>query len=180
MRKRSLHKTILYVMICLISILCLAGCSLGKDGETESQQTEIEGDANNELFLIVDHDMQEETISICSLESGLEYCYEYGFSTRFKDKYGSISPAVKFTSGRVVTIAPRDKDGYLTEVQLSDQVWEYEKVRRFNVNEETGVFTIADTKYSIQHKVKVFSDGKEIGFSDISKDDILTVVGMDR
>ena len=180
MRKRSLHKTILYVMLCLISILCLAGCGLGKDGETESQQTEIEGGKKDELFLIVDHDMQEETMSICSLESGLEYCYEYGFSTRFKDKYGSISPAVKFTEGRVVTIAPRDKDGYLTEVQLSDQVWEYEKVRRFNVDEETGVFTIADTKYSIQHEVKVFSNGKEIGFSDISKDDILTVVGMDR
>lgn len=180
MRKRNLQRIILYVLLCLMSIACFVGCGLGKDGETESQQTETEGDLKDNLFLIVEHDMQEESICIYSLATGLEHYYEYGFSTRFKDKYGNMAPAVKFTEGRVVTIAPRDKDGYLTEIQLSDRVWEYEKIRRFSVNEETGVLTIADTKYSIQHEVKIFSKGKEIGFSDISKDDILTVVGMDR
>lgn len=180
MRKMNLQRIILYWLILMMTALCLAGCALGKPQETESQQTESEELPKEELFLIVEHDMQEESMCVHSLVTGQLYYYEYGFSTRFKDKYGSMTPAVGFTSGRVVTIAPRDKDGYLTEVQLSDAVWEYEKVRRFQIDEDKEIFTIADTKYSIQDEVKIFSNGKEIGFSDISNEDILTVIGRDR
>lgn len=180
MRKMSLQKIILYVVLCLISVLCFAGCSHGKDDITETPQIEVEESTKEDLFIILAHDMQEESLCIYSLETGMEHNYEYGFSTSFKDKYGNVAPAAKFTVGRVISLAPRDKDGYLTEVQLSDQVWEYEKVRRFDVDEDMGIFTIADTKYSIQNGVKIFSNEKGITFSDISKDDVLTVIGMER
>ena len=163
-----------------MSVFCFAGCSLGSNEETEIQQTETKETVKDNLFMIVEHDMQEESVCVYSFATGTEHYYEYGFSTRFKDKYGNLASAVEFTEGRVITIAPRDRDGYLTEVKLSDQVWEYEKIRRFKIDEDLGVFTIADTKYSIQHEVKIFSEGKEIAFSDISKDDILTVIGTER
>ena len=180
MRKMNLHRIILYVAVLFMAVLCFAGCGKAKDKETESQQTESEKSQEDSLFLIVEHDTQEESISLYSFATGLEHYYEYGFSTQFKDKYGNLASASEFTPGRFVTIAPRDKDGYLTEVSLSDYVWEYEKIRRFQIDEEKGVFTIADTKYSIRDEVKIFSNGKEIEFSDISKDDILTVVGIDK
>lgn len=163
-----------------MSALCFAGCSFGNSGDSEIQQTETENEVKDSLFLIVEHDMQEESFSLYSLATGMEHYYEYGFSTRFKDKYGDLTSSVEFTEGRVVTIAPRDRDGYLTEVQISDQVWEYEKVRRFKVDEDAEILTIADTKYSIQGEVKIFSNGKEIEFAEVSSDDILTVIGMDR
>ena len=163
-----------------MAMFCLAGCGKGDEIETESEQTESEKSQEDQLFLILENDTLEESMRLYSFSSGMEYYYEYGFSTQFKDKYGNYASAAEFTSGRFVTIAPRDKDGYLTEVQLSDYVWEYEKVRRFQIDEAKGVFTIADTKYSIRDEVKVFSNGKEITFSDISKDDILTVVGIDK
>ena len=180
MRKLYLRRIILYLAIALLAVICVTGCRSGAGKETEQQQTETEHSATQYLFLIVEHDTQEEAMSLYSLSTGMEHYYEYGFSTRFKDKYGSFASAAEFTPGRCVTIAPRDRDGYLTEVQLSDQVWEYGKVKRFRIEEEKGIFTIADTKYSLPEKVKVFSNGREISFSDISKDDILTVVGMDR
>lgn len=180
MRKMNLHRIILYAAVLLVSVLCLAGCTRENEGDTESQQTETEKAQEDYLFLIMEHDTQEESISLYSFASGLEHYYEYGFSTRFKDKYGNYASAAEFTPGRFVTIAPRDKDGYLTEVMLSDEVWEYEKVRRFQIDEEKGIFTIADTKYSIRDEVKIFSNGKTIEFSDISKDDVLTVVGTDK
>ena len=163
-----------------MTCLCLAGCGNGNAKDTENQQEGTEKSPEDYIFLIVEHDTQEESLTLYSFASGLEHYYEYGFSTQFKDKYGNFAAASEFTEGRFVTMAPRDKDGYLTEVQLSDYVWEYEKVRRFQIDEEKGVFTIADTKYSIREEVKIFSDGKEIEFSDIAKDDILTVVGIDK
>ena len=137
-------------------------------------------DTEQVSYLILEHDMQEESIRLYSYANGKEYHFEYGFSTQFMDKYGNFASTAEFNPGRVVTIAPRDKDNYLTQVQLSDSVWEYEKIHRFQIDEEKGVFTIADTKYSIRGEVKVFSDSREIAFSDISEDDILTVVGEGR
>lgn len=180
MRKLSLQRIILYVALLLWALLCVTGCGRGNEDETQSQQTEEEQGTVQNIFLILEHNTQEEAMNLYSLTTGLLYYYEYGFSTRFKDKYGSFASAAEFTPGRCVVIAPRDKDGYLTEVQFSDQVWEYEKVRRFRIEEEKGIMTIADTKYSLQEKVKVFSNGREISFSDISQDDILTVVGTER
>lgn len=148
--------------------------------ETESQETNDGESHGQNIYLILEHDTQEETLLLCSLANEKLYYYEYGFSTRFKDKYGSFASLAEFTAGRCVVLAPRDKDGYLTEVQFSGQAWEYEKVRRFKIEEEKGIFSIADSKYSIQGNVKVFSNGKEISFSDISQDDILTVVGIDK
>lgn len=179
MRKIDLHKRIIYAVVFVMILFCLAGCGNGKE-DTESQQTESEKTEEAQLFLIMENDTQAEAMCLYSISNGMEYYYEYGFSTLFKNKYGNYASAAEFTSGKFVTIAPRDKDGYLTEVQLSDAVWEYEKVRRFKIDETKGVFTIADTKYSIRDEVKVFSNGKEIAFSDISKDDILTVVGIDK
>jgi len=164
----------------LMTFVCFTGCTVAKVENTETQETETEKDPKDYLFLIVEHDTQEESLTLYSSASGLEHYYEYGFATEFKDKYGNYASASEFTEGRFVTIAPRDKDGYLTEVKLSDLVWEYEKVRRFQIDEEKGVFTIADTKYSIQDEVRLFSNGKEITFADIYEDDILTVVGMDK
>lgn len=160
--------------------LCMTGCTQASKEETETQQTESEKPVEEYLFVIVENDTQEESLTLYSFESGLEHYYEYGFSTRFKDKYGNLASASEFTEGRFVTIAPRDKDGYLTEVTLSDEVWEYEKIRRFKIDEEKGIITIADTKYSIQDEVKIFSGGRTIAFSDISQDDILTVAGIDK
>ena len=162
-----------------MTLLMLTGCGMGKGENTESEDTQTES-GQDALFLIVEHDALEESLTLYSSESGLAHYYEYGFSTRFKDKYGNLAPASEFTEGRYVTIAPRDKDGYLTEVMLSDAVWEYEKVRRFSIDEEKGVFSIADTKYSIQDEVRIFSEGKEIDFSDIHEEDILTVVGIEK
>lgn len=180
MRKMNLHRIILYVAFMLAVMLCFAGCGRNRNDDTEAQQSESEKSPEEYLFLITDHDTLEESLSLYSFASGLEHYYEYGFSTQFKDKYGNFASAAEFTPGRFVTIAPRDKDGYLTEVQISDYVWEYPKIRRFQIDEEKGVFTIADTKYSIRKEVKIFSNGKEIEFSDISEDDILTVTGIDK
>ena len=176
MRKLNLHRIILYVVL----VLMLGGCGLSDAQNTETEDTETQTQAQEYQYMILEHDLQEESMTVYSSESGLAHYYEYGFSTRFKDKYGNLAPAAEFTEGRFVTIAPRDKDGYLTEVQLSDSVWEYEKVRRFQIDEEKGVFTIADTKYSIQGEVKLFSNGEEITFSDIHEDDVLTVIGKDK
>lgn len=182
MMKKKIQKIFILLMVMLIAVICLVGC--GQDDKGGNTQTEEESEEDTvqteNLFLIVANDTMEESLTLYSLEKGQEYFYEYSFMTQFKDKYGKYTSAVEFCPGRVVTIGKTDKDGYLTELQLSNQVWEYEKVKRFSVDEEKGILTIADTKYSIMDKVYVLSNGERIPFSKLSDKDILTVVGIDR
>ncbi len=181
MKKTKLKQVILYG--CLMIFLAISVMACGKDTnenkeESQTEDSQIQMEKERELFLIVAHDSVEEALTLYSYDTGLEHYYEYSFSTQFKDKHGNYSPAAEFTVGRVVCIGERDREGYLKEVQLSDEVWEYEKIRRFSVDELNGVFTIADTRYSIRDKVYVFSNGERISLADISKEeDVLTVVG---
>jgi len=165
--------------LCIL-VFGVTACGRKEHTETETQHTQTDADIVQELYMITMHDTKEESLCLSSLDTGMEHYYVYGMSTRFKDKYGNISSSIAFTPGRVVTIGEVDNDECLTEVRISDEVWEYEKVRHFSVDEEKGIFTIADTKYSIRDKVMIFSNGKQIPFSFLSEDDVLTVVGKEK
>ena len=182
MMKQTIQKTISYMAGVFLVSMFLMGCSvLGPDGggaETESTQEESANETETGLFLIMEHDTIEETLLLYSYETGLEYYYQYHFSTKFLNKYGDHYPAVRFTPGKVITMEKRDEFGYLTTVRMSDEVWEQEKVKRFSIDEEHGVFTISNTNYSIQGKVVVFSNEKVVPISDLTKNDTLSVVGL--
>ncbi len=179
MRKLRLPKIIIYSFI-FLCLLLTAGCGRS-DLEESTESTQKEDDPEEDyLFVIMENDMVGETLVLYSCESGLEYRYPYSFSTQFTNKYGDYSSHTEFIPGTVVKIAPRDREGYLTQVQISDKVWKYEKVRRFSIDEERGVFTIAEEKYSLQGQYFIFSGDNRITTSEISKDDVLTVVGRDK
>lgn len=167
----------------LLAVICLVGCSRkdeNKEKDTEEQQSQLEIEDKQQLYMIMANDTMEEFLTLRSFDTGLELHYHYGFSTQFRDKYGTYTTATQFTPGRIVTIGTIDREGYLTEVQLSDQVWIREKVKHFSIDEEKGIFTIAGIKYSIRDGAYIFSDSERISFSAISQDDVLTVVGVDK
>ena len=184
MKKETKRRLILYGFLFACIFMTMVACGKNTDGKDEETQTEESSqdsvDVQQPLFLIVKNDMLEEALTLYSYVTGLEHYYDYSIATQFKDKYGVFSHAGEFTPGRVVTIGERDQNGILKEVQLSDDVWEYEKIRRFSVDELGEVLQIADTKYSLREKVYVFSNGERVRLADLSEEDILTVVGMDR
>ena len=180
MRKRYVHKIILLLAIGVIACCGLVGCmnTQGEDVATEDTQTEDEGKEN--FYLIMENDVLEERLTLYSYETGLEHYYDYDFMTQFKNKYGDYIPPSDFVAGRMVEVGERNMDGTLKEVSLSGEVWEYEGVKRFSIDSENGVLTIADTKYSIRDRYYIFSNEKRINVAEISKDDVLTVVGKDK
>ena len=131
-------------------MLCLAGCG-GKDNkDTQAEQNQSEGAEKNELYMIIEHDSVGEFFLLRSIDTGLDIYVEYGFSTHFRDKYGNYTTALPFTPGRVVTLGDKDEEGYLKEVQLSNAVWEQEKVKRFSIT-----FSISSTLF--HHSFKFHS-----------------------
>ena len=147
-----------YLLGILLMLTLLIGCGNfgpdgGGDGTEDNQKDLLEGTTG--LFLILEHNTMSDALKLYSYENGQEYHYLYNFSTKFFDKYGNNEPRERFTVGRVIELDAKDKDGYLTAVHISDEVWEQKDIRRFSINQEKGVFTIGDVNYSIKNKVEV-------------------------
>lgn len=178
MKREKLSKRIYYNFIVLLLVICCAGCA--KNEMVVEESTQVEENVEAPLYLVVENNLVDERLTIYSFVTGLEHHYKYNFATQFLDKYGNLSSVSKFEAGKVVLLGDKDSDGYLTKIQLSDQVWEYEDVKRFSIDKDRGVFTIADTRYSIQDRYFVFSNGNRSSLDLISKEDVLTVIGKEN
>ena len=162
-------------MLCLI---CLCGCGVPKEPPKENKKETSQQNENAEqLYLILEHDREQQKLKLYAYEDGNEYDYTYADVTLFKDKYDKITTSEDFSTGKIVTIANGDNLGYLLEVRSSPDVWKYENVTRFSIEKEKGIFTIADTKYAINYQTMLFSNGTLMEWEDISENDTLTVFG---
>lgn len=180
------------------AMLTAAGCGNGRNdrvvtGQYYNPNEEIEVNAAEEeteiadedslgtdLFLITENDMQGECLILEQMASGKQYMYYYSVTTQFLDKYGNRAAVSEFEPGRVITVGKKDVQGRLLQAQISDKVWEYPNVTRYSVDEERGVFTIADTNYSYDENLYVCLDGNRQLLSDLTELDTLRIVGVGR
>lgn len=187
------------VTACLILLAgAAAGCGIGKKGtvagtryyhpqtemtektETTEKCVETEAVFTPDMYLIIRNDMSTEHMILEQLASGKQYLYEYSLATSFLDKYGNAAPAAEFRPGRVIIVGGKDSKGKLKKAQISDKVWEYEKIIRYEIDEERHIFEISDTKYLFREDVFAVSDEERIKLSDIGEADELCVVGMNK
>lgn len=133
-----------------------------------------------DLFLITNNDMQSECLILEQLASGKQYMYNYSLTTKFLDKYGNRTNVSCFEPGRIITVGKKDIQGRLLEAQISAQAWEYPDVTRYSVDEERGIFQIADTNYSYEEGIFIYSDGNLLAPSDLTDMDTLRVIGIEK
>lgn len=188
-------------VILILAAFATAGCGKPKgDGYVIGQQYYVPGNEDtdaeasesveateepedvigSDLFLITNNDMQAECLILKQIASGKQYMYYYSVTTRFLDKYGNRATASHFEPGRVIVIGKKDIQGRLLEASISDAVWEYPDVTRYSVDEERGVFQIAETNYSCGEDLFVHSDGQETELSDLTELDTLRIVGIGK
>ena len=196
--KQKMRKAVFGMMILLF--VFVTGCSQDNKGtvtgtnyyypekETETQNVvqieasneAIKADLRAEHYMIISNDMTMEHLILQQMESGKQYLYYYSLATSFLDKYGNSTSVSYFEPGRIISIGGKDSEGRLKSAQISDDVWEYEDIVRFEIDEERGVFKIADTKYSFEEDVFVVSEGEQIKLSDVKAEDELRVIGMNK
>ena len=179
MDNKKHKRKITYVVVMLLLAFCFCGCT--PEQKEEEQKTEqVSTEEPTKLYLILENDSEAQMLKLYSYEDGNEYSYSYAASTLFKDKYEGITTSSAFMTGKVISIGKEDSLGNLLEVKISPDVWSYENISRFAIDESKGVFTIGQTKYAIINQTMVFSNGTQIDLEDISKQDTLTIIGIDK
>ena len=180
----------------VIVSICILGCGGQKKGtvsgtnyyypqnqketEAETENLAVMAEFDADIYMIMTVDMAKETMTLRQMSSGKQYFCHYSLTTRFLDKYGNNMSAHNFDEGRLVTVNGVDSKGRIAEIQISDDVWEYENVVRYEIDAERGVFQIADTKYSFGTSTFFVSDNRKIQASDIKEDDELRIIGMNK
>lgn len=200
MRKLKLLSKVQFY-ICGLLLLMLAGCASSVDpsvlenvGNTAQLETQQEEDAviqqqmvkdreavsELDLYLLVKWNTEEKKIRLYRYATGMEYEYRYGDSTLFQDKYGDYKQESDFLPGTIVHIGGIDPDGNLTKVQKADEVWTYENISRYSIEETRGIFEIADTRYQWKNDLYVMSNENRITLADISANDKISVIGYGK
>ncbi len=147
-------------------------------GEEESVETSSE-DIN--LYILENLDMTDETISLYSLSTDKQLRYKYNMTTKFLDKYGGNSTWAEFTTGSVVDIGSLlPASGALSQIQKSADVWYFEDITKYKIDEGRGLIQIDGKNYKLTDSTKVYSDSEKILLSSISEDDAITVIGRDK
>ena len=181
-----MKKKLLRILLpCIIGIL-LAACGNDKEGAvvtgtyyypdsaltTDTEMVEPEEETvqastvSTDMYLIISNDMTRENMILEQLASGKQYMYYYSLTTSFLDKYGNHTTVFEFEPGRVI--------------RISDKVWEYPDITRYSIDEERGVFQIADSNYSFDEDLFVVSDGEQMKLSSIKDLDEIKVVGVGK
>ena len=184
--------------VLLFMMLVISGCSNGKKGtvsgtnyyypeemtETKPSEKEekeaVKAEFAPEHYMIKVNNMTREYMLLQQMESGKQYIYAYSLTTRFEDKYGNNTSVSEFEPGCIITIGKTDSEEKLKSARISEDVWEYEDVVRFKIDEERGIFQIADTKYYFGEDIFVVSAGNELDVSEIKEEDELRIIGMNK
>lgn len=190
--KRISKNRLMWIAVCILTLV-LSACgkqSLDKLGEsgyhyyypsTQQDGTQVaEREKEDILYMIVANDTVHELIHVYCYDNGMQYQYHYGLFTDFLDKYGNTDSAAQFTPGRVVWLGSTDEEGKLKELGISDRVWEYKDITRFETNPKEGQLKIADSLYSYGSDAITFSNDSQVEFDSITKDDTLAVVGIGK
>ena len=150
------------------------------DDANESVEATGEDVVGTDQFLIRSNDMQAECLTLEQIASGKEYVYYYTIATRFLDKYGNRTAVSYFEPGRVITVGEKDDQGKITQVQISDAVWEYPDVSRYSVDMDRRIFKIGDERYSYDADLYICEDDVRKQLSDLSDLDTLRVTGIGK
>ncbi|QFJ54953.1 hypothetical protein [Pseudobutyrivibrio xylanivorans] len=149
------------------------------DSQTESEEEpEYE---NHDLYIVENLDMTEETIALYSVSEDKLLRYNYNMTTKFLDKYGGSSSWAEFTTGTVVNIGDLlPASGALSQIQKSDDVWYFEDIKKYTIDEGRNLINIDNRNYKLTDSTKVYSDSEKVLISSISKGDKITVIGKDK
>ncbi len=146
----------------------------------EEEKTDNMQQADEELYMVISMLTNGSVLRVFDIEKGRQEDYTYNDATYFLDKYGNYISASQMQPGRIVCLETSRKTGELSTVQISDEAWEYDGVKRFSIQEDQKIFTIADTKYYYKDDLHIFSEEDMVKLSDISENDILRVQGIGK
>lgn len=176
------------ICLCGLCLLLAAGCSgAGKtdpqDGQKEEngQEITVPGPGcydSEDTALITRISEEEKKITFLNLEIGRRYTLSYDGATVITDKYGEAASVGQMREGDLADIRFLRGAKTLTEMKAADG-FSQSDISRFEIDPVRKELSVGEDVYRISDNTVVFSEGREIDFTDINACDTLSVSGID-
>lgn len=175
---------------CLVAGLCaiLTGCGsigLAREAAFESayeNTPEEKADiyTSEGYGILKSVDAESGTITVYQLDKKKNMTLSYDGATLVQDRYGSSLVMTQLLPGEIITMRYNDEAGKAGSIMESSDIWTYEDVTRYSIDESRGAFQIGSDTYRISGATKVFSGTEEITMNQILKQDVISLRGTDR
>lgn len=183
-------RLILFLAVCLLCMLAMAGCTAGKQTDlqaaqaySETEPTEVDKAVSvNDLraegtAVVLAVDEKNFSIRFVSIENGGEYSLSYDGLTEFADSYGEVKVPGQFKAGDAVDLIVSVHSKIIRKMSLKMGTFALENITDYEINVNRGVFTYQGVNYKISEDTLLVSDGERIRYRDIDDGDALTVIG---
>lgn len=169
----------------MICVLALTACNQSEQPKKEEAQggfVKIAPGAYDSADTAVVLSKQEKTqkITFLNLEKKRNYTLNYDGTTKFLNKYGNQIAVGQLEEGEIVEIQFLKEEKLLANLTVSDDIWTYEDVSKYELDLKAGRMKFMDEYYTLEENTVVISDKKQVEFIDIHPQDILKIKGKDH
>ena len=123
-------------------------------------------------------DKNTETITLYDIDSGVEKTVRYNGATEVYSRNKVALLMSQLSYGEIVEAYFEGNDQILAKVQVSDQAWEYKKIKAIDLNRTEGIVNLTGRKYKYQKNVAVFYGTEQQMLIDLNERDEITVKGI--
>lgn len=168
------------ITLLLVMLAMLAGCSRMTTKRTAGPQTAAtpgQEDASVLEGVVVKNDTSNRQLIMQELGSEIQTTLSYDSVTEVIDKYGSLKEGEKVEAGEILEATYTLGQGRIAALKVPDDVWEYQEVTSYTIDNEERSLEFADRKYQYSNLTSILSSGQDIEMMELNEQDVLTVRG---
>ena len=144
-------------------------------GEPDTEQEAEPAQKEISLFVVTAIDEQRKILTLCDFESTRERPYTYTGATYIRGKHGDSMTVGQLSIGEIVEIERKGET--LTNVQVSEDIFYYDNLYRFQLDLENKVLTVGNSRYFLDENLLAYQDGSKVSLSEISEQDVICLRG---
>lgn len=169
-----------WIAALLVMLVALAGCSRMTTKRTVNSRNAATPEQEDTSMLegvVVKNDTANRQLIMQELGSEIQTTLSYDSVTEVTDKYGSLKEGEKVEAGEIFEATYTLGQGKIATLRVPEDVWEYQEVTSYTVDNEERSLEFADRKYQYSNLTYISSSGQNIEMMELNEQDVLTVRG---
>lgn len=171
-------------MLTLMALMIMACAKKDTESDKEIDTGFVPAVAGNydsaDTAVVIKTDSDAMTITLLNLELGRQYTLSYDGTTVISDKYGSPMIMSQFRRGDVVDVKFMHAKKRLASIKISDSAWYFSGITNYTLSGNDNSLTFGEDVYKLSKDLIVATGEGLLNIEDIHKDDVVTIVGIDR
>lgn len=168
------------IILCML-VLCMAvftSCSLSTRRQSGQVAATPEVETRAVSGVVIQNDTQNSQLQIRELDTDTVDTLSYGATSTVTDQYKSEIEGTQIEVGQIYTVTYRLSDAKIEVAEVTEDVWEYQDVKKFSFNGDENMMQLAGGKYQYDTKTYFASSTSTIEPMEFSSQDVLTVRGI--